>query len=325
MEKSSYKEFGVDRIEKKFESFDGAILQKYIYTCENPKAIVQIAHGMQEYCATYFEFAKYLADNGYMVVMFDERGHGKTVEKQDLGKVNKEKHTSISLSTDFDFSKVKDDIFRQTVIDHIYLTSLLKNKYDLPLYFIGHSYGSFIGQAYIEECNAVDKVVLMGSCYMKKPLVAVGRCIAKIGKTFKGEDSKAKMIENISFNSYKKKFESGSWITTDKNETKKFYDDELNGGEFSYGFYNCMFKNQLLHPNKKAVAKIDKKLPMLILSGQDDVIGDMGKGVTKLYQFYKNAGLNVNFKLYPNKRHALLQEDIKLEVFEEILNFLQKK
>ena len=81
-----------------FESFDGSLLKAYIFEPKTKaKAVVQFAHGMQEYSATYFEFANFLADNGYIVVLFDQRGHGKSVQKQDLGKVGKEQRNPVSL------------------------------------------------------------------------------------------------------------------------------------------------------------------------------------------------------------------------------------
>ena len=307
-----------------FESYDGSLLQKYVFECENPKAIIQIAHGMQEYSATYFEFAEFLSKNGFLVVLFDQRGHGKSVKQQDIGKVNKESKNSVSLPTDFDIKSIKDDIFRQTLADHILMTKLLKNEYNLPVYYIGHSYGSFIGQAYLEECKDMDKVVLIGSGYMKKPLIYLARTVAGLGKTFKGIDSQATIVEKLSFESYKKKFSSGSWVTSDFEETQKFYSDPLNATPFSTGFYNSMFKNQIKHPNVKACKNISKQLPILLISGESDVIGDMGKGVTKLYEIYKACLLNVKLKLYPNMRHAILQEKEKQQVFDEILDFLKE-
>lgn len=308
-----------------FESFDGSLLKAYIFEPKTKaKAVVQFAHGMQEYSATYFEFANFLADNGYIVVLFDQRGHGKSVQKQDLGKVGKEQRNPVSLPADFDLKKLEDDIFWQTLADHILLTKKLKAKYQLPVYFVGHSYGSFVGQAYLEQCKDMDKVVLVGSGYMKKPSVLFGKLVANIGKNFKGKDSVASMVEKLSFERFKKRFDTGSWVTSDEEETKKFYADELNGTPFSYGFYASLFSHQLKHPNKKALANVDKRLPILLLSGQDDVIGDMGKGTTKLFDAYKSCGLNVKMHLYPNLRHAILQECEKTKIFDEILSFLDK-
>lgn len=308
-----------------FESFDGTLLKTYIFEPNsNAKAVVQIAHGMQEYSATYFEFANFLADNGYIVVLFDQRGHGKSVQKQDLGKVGKEQRNPVSLPADFDLKKLEDDIFWQTLADHILLTKKIKAKHQLPVYFVGHSYGSFVGQAYLEQCKDMDKIVLIGSGYMKKTSVLFGKLVAKIGKKFKGKDSVASLVEKLSFDRFKNKFATGSWITSDEQETKKFYADELNGTPFSYGFYASLFSHQLKHPSKKALENVDKSLPILILGGQDDVIGDMGKGTTKLFESYKSFGLDVTMHLYPNLRHAILQEKEKTKIFDEILYFLDK-
>ena len=80
-----------------FISYDGTKLVRYEFDCQNPKAIVQIAHGMQEYSATYFPFAQFLSDNGYKVVLFDQRGHGKSVKPEHLGMVNKEEKNQTTM------------------------------------------------------------------------------------------------------------------------------------------------------------------------------------------------------------------------------------
>lgn len=307
-----------------FISYDGTKLVRYEFDCQNPKAIVQIAHGMQEYSATYFPFAQFLSDNGYKVVLFDQRGHGKSVKPEHLGMVNKEEKNQTTMPSDYDLSLIREDIFRQTVADHILMTKILKNEYNLPVYFIGHSYGSFIGQAYLEECPDADKIVLIGSGYMKKPLIHIAKGVSKIVKAFKGVDSKATLVETLSFKAYTKKFKNGSWVTSDIQETSKFYSDPLNATSFSSGFYSSMFTNQLKHPNTSALKKVSKSRPVLIASGQDDVIGDMGKGVKKLYEVYKQSGLNVSLKIYENMRHAILQETNKQEVFDDLLYFLNK-
>ena len=50
------------------------------------KGIVQISHGMSEHKDRYYEFMQFLADNGYVSVIHDHRGHGESVkDKTDLG------------------------------------------------------------------------------------------------------------------------------------------------------------------------------------------------------------------------------------------------
>ena len=50
------------------------------------KGIVQISHGMAEHKERYFDFMEYLANQGYVTIINDHRGHGKSIkEKEDLG------------------------------------------------------------------------------------------------------------------------------------------------------------------------------------------------------------------------------------------------
>lgn len=289
--------------QENFKCDDGVILQSYIYETDDPKGVVQIAHGMQEYSKTYFKFAEFLQKQGYNVFLLDQRGHGKSCKNiSELGKVN-------------------GDIFNQTVNDHLKATEMLVERYDKSVYFIGHSYGSFIAQSYLQKNKYAKKIILLGSSYMKTPLIRFGKIMADLTVGFKGKDAPAKFIENNSFKRYKKHFSDASWITSDEKETKAFYDDVLNGTPFSAGFYQHMFANQLkLYRNLK---DIDKDLPIAIFSGANDPVGNFGKGAKKLYDVYKDYGLNVMIKIYPDMRHGILQEKGRIMVYKDILKILE--
>ena len=81
----SFKEFyftsstGCNRIRVKQCSPDG-----------EPKAIVQIAHGIAEHVDRYTEFMEYLASNGYLAVANDHLGHGKSIRPGELKGVDGE-------------------------------------------------------------------------------------------------------------------------------------------------------------------------------------------------------------------------------------------
>ena len=75
----------------------------------------------------------------------------------------------------------------------------------------------------------------------------------------------------------------------------------------------------------KGTAKIPKRLPILLLSGRDDAIGEFGKGVTRVYDRYKKAGIHdVSMKLYPGMRHELLHETERKQVQEDILSWIEE-
>jgi len=290
--------------QENFVCGDGVVLQSYVFETEDPKGVVQIIHGMQEYSKTYFKFAEFLKKQGFNVFLIDQRGHGKSCKNiSDLGKIN-------------------GDNFNQTVNDHLQATEMLVEKYDKPVFLIGHSYGSFIAQSYLQKNKYAKKIILLGSSYMKSPLIRFGKIMADLTVRFKGKDATAKFIENNSFKRYKKHFKDGSWISSDEKESKAFYDDALNGTPFSAGFYQNMFTNQLkLYKN---LDKVDKDLPIAIFSGADDPVSNFSKGAKKLFNVYENQGLNVTLKIYPDMRHGILQEKDKATVYKDILEFIEQ-
>ena len=58
--------------EKDKLKLEAAILEPKI----KPKGIIQISHGMSEHKERFYEFMKYLSENGYICVIHDHRGHG---------------------------------------------------------------------------------------------------------------------------------------------------------------------------------------------------------------------------------------------------------
>ena len=67
-------------------------------------------------------------------------------------------------------------------------------------------------------------------------------------------------------------------------------------------------------------------MPVFIISGTDCALGGFKKGVTKVYNSFLEAGLSdVEFKLYKDARHELINELNKSEVFEDIIVWLNKK
>ena len=291
-----------------FESFDKTKIYFYKWDdVENAKGVVQIIHGMAEHAGRYEDFAKMLNKSGYIVFADDHRAHGRTSGEEGLGKYDGE------------------DLFLDTLKDEIFISKKLKDEYDLPLYIFGHSYGSFITQNYIENSNLYDKAIICGSALMKNRLdVKFGKMIAKITMKNKGKDAPAKLIEKINFGGYNKKVKTGSWLNTDEIEVKKYFADKFCGKPFSAKFYVDFFSAFSRIYKKENLKKIDKTKPILVISGKSDPVGSMGKSVTKLYNFYKNLGLNVDLKLYDNARHEILNEPIKESVYQDIIMFLEK-
>ena len=297
---------------EKFQSFDGTVLQCYLWdNVRNPKGVVQISHGMAEHARRYDDFANYLNQNGYIVFADDHRAHGMTSTKQSSKGV-KGYH--------------KGNIYFDTVKDECAITKMLKDRYSLPVFYLGHSYGSMVGQRYIEECKDYSGVILSGSAMMKGALLNTGATVANVNYKLTGGEKTAKLLDKLTFGAYNKPFKNESdfaWLSRDKENVKKYIFDEQCGYVMSVAFFK-FFLNGLKESYKaENLAKIDKNKPIVIFSGYNyPVVGNV-KLVKNLYDQYKSLGVkDLTLKLYPNARHEILNETNRAEVYADFLTRL---
>ena len=288
-----------------FKSFDGKEI--YIHEwlkADDPKGIVQIVHGMCEHGGRYAPFAEYLNEHGYLVVADDHRGHGKT-DPDTLG-------------------YCKGDMFSDTVRDEAAITDYYKKKYPGLKYFIfGFSYGSFLTQSYIGAYgDKIDGAVIGGSNHKKDLEVYLGSVVSHL----KPEKKPAKLIEKLSFGAYAKHFEDGQWLSADAENNAAYAADPLCGFTCSGRFYRDFFRGLRSLYTETDIAGLRKDLPVLLISGEEDPVGNMSQGVKKLHQFYtETAGMeNVSLRLFPNSRHEFLNEKAGREdKWGAVLNFFE--
>lgn len=276
-----------------FESFDGKkIFVNEWLDAENPRGIVQIVHGMVEYGGRYAKFAEYLNSRGYLVVADDHRGHGKT-DPDSLG-------------------YCAGDMFADTVRDEGEITAYYKSKYpELKFFVLGFSYGSFLTQCYLGKYGKlIDGAVIAGSNKKKDFEVYLGSFVAGTNILFGRAAKPAKMIEKLSFGAYAKRFEDKEWLSNDAENNARYHADPFCSFTCSYRFYADFFRGLKKLYTKRYAASLPAGLPLLLAAGREDPVGDMGRGMQKLYVYYKyRAGMrNVTLSLYPDSRHEFLNE-----------------
>jgi len=285
----------------KILGFHDLELNTYLYeNVENPKAVVIIVHGMQEHCLRYKNFAQFLNKNGFLVVTSDLRGHGKTaISKDKLGFGEK-------------------DIFNETLQDQLNIISFAKEKYNLPIYLLGHSYGSMLTQNLVQRTSLVEKAVISGttngSCFAMK----LGHAVATLLTPFKTENSMGGFIEKMCIKSYGRGFERGNWLTKDEKIYDEYLSDEYCGGSFPFSFYKSLFK--AMTKANSGINKIGNKKLMLIV-GDKDPLSSGGKHVKKLFKIYLHNNVNTKLKIYENDRHELLNETDRDTIYQDIVNF----
>jgi len=266
---------------------------------ENPVAVIQISHGMVEHAGRYDIFAREMNKKGFIVVADDHRAHGVTDEKN-LGYSD-------------------GDIWENTLSDIETLCELVKKEYGLPVVLFGHSYGSFLSQAFIRRYSGLSGAVIGGSNYFVGPTVGFGRFVAALGKTFKGADKPAYMLKKASFDAYDKKFDGGSFISSLPEECKRYEEDKFCNFVCSHNFYYSFFGG-VKKLYKKGGVSLDG-FPILLIAGADDPVGNMSKGVLKLEKWYKGQGADVKCVLYPKVRHEFLNDVSRADAFEKIAAF----
>ncbi len=289
----------------------------YVYRYEDVqgeiKGAVQLAHGMSEHIARYESFAKELNKAGFVVYGNDHRGHGKSVKSKDeLGIIADENG----------FEKMVEDMYT--------LSCKIKEKHpNLPLFLFSHSMGSFLSQRYImihgEEINGV---ILSGS-NGKNPflLTLIGNKIADSEIKKLGRNKVSKKMDKLMFGKFNKKFSPNrtdfDWLSSIESEVDKYINDEYCGFLFSAGAYKDLLDGVEIIEQDKEIDKVPKDLPMFIISGDKDPVGNLGKGVIKLSETYKSHGMkSVKVKLYKNGRHELLNDIHREEVISDVIDFI---
>ena len=295
---------------KKIElkAFDNATIGIDLWDeVESPKGCVQISHGMAEHPDRYDDFAKFLNANGYIVAADDHRGHRR-------GAINGEN------------GMVYGDSWGQTLEDMDTLCDYLKETYQLPVFLLGHSYGSFLSQRFVElHSDKLCGCILSGTAHMKNALIAMGLCIAAMQKCFLGGDKKGNLINKLSFGAYNKPFvEQGqefAWLSRDKEQVAKYEEDPDCGYVLCIDYYYSFF-NGAMHMYGKDAKTIRKDFKIMLACGSDDPVSSQAKQVKKLNGFYKKLGLSPEMKIYEGARHEILNETNKDEVYADFLAFI---
>lgn len=264
---------------------------------DSVKAVIQIAHGMAEHLERYEPFADVLCENGFAVYINDHLGHGQSVSSKDeLGYFGEK------------------DGWKNFIEDCHQLLEIAKKDFpDKPYFFFGHSMGSFVSRSFSAKyADELSGAVFCGTSG-PNPGAAAGIVVAKLIAKIKGTHYRSKLIDSMAFGAYNKRFEGRTnfdWLSRDQYQVDKYIADDLCGFLFTAYGYRDMFSLLNSVSSKDWFENYSKKLPVLIISGAEDPVGNYSKGVQQVYDGLKNAGkTNITMHLYENGRHEILNEE----------------
>jgi alpha-beta hydrolase superfamily lysophospholipase len=297
-----------------FQTVDGATLQVRGWVIDQPKAIVQILHGMAEHSARYARLAQALAEAGYSTYAHDHRGHGRSIpEGGSPG------------------HKADSDGWNRIVEDaHGVNREIAKRHPNVPIIILGHSMGSFVLQQLLfEHPNDMIAAALSGSNGKPPPVAMLGKLVARIERARVGKRKPSPVMQKLTFEDYNKAFAPNrtefDWLSRDNDEVDKYVADPLCGFAVSTQVWIDMLAALDRISNPRNVAKVPKGIPLYLFAGDRDPVGDYGNGVKRLYEAYKRAAIfDVRLKLYPDARHELFNETNREEVTEDFIAWLDE-
>ncbi|MDC0991258.1 alpha/beta hydrolase, partial [Gammaproteobacteria bacterium] len=251
-----------------------------------------------------------LNNDGYHVVGHDHRGHGKWIKN---GYKEGVFHSSNG------WNLVADDL---TNLIHDSQAEFPNYKH----YLLAHSMGSYVALSAISKKLNLSGLILSGSSHVSSLTLFIQRMLIKIIILIKGRDKKSNFLDSITIRTFNDKFKPtqtpNDWISTDMTNVKDYTNDPMCGFIASNGLWDDMASSFKSIYNKNHYSCSDHELPILIISGDKDPVGEMGAGVNRLYEFLKSIFKNTSFILLKNERHEVFSGIDKNNTYLKLKTFL---
>jgi alpha-beta hydrolase superfamily lysophospholipase len=277
-----------------------------------PKGVVQIVHGVADHSGRYDRFAQFLNAAGYQVYAGDHRGHGNTAKVRGR------------------FGIAGDDGWNAMVRDLKQLSDLIRAEHpQLPLFLFAHSLGSLMAQQYLQNWGGeLRGAILSGTL---GSLANLDERLAMIESQVTGETAeRASGVFTALLASFNKPFELGDtwldWLSRDVAEVRNYIADPFCRVAVCNRLAADILREAKSIWSDEREAQIPRELPLLVIAGEADPVGENNASVRALIDRYQRHGMTqIESKFYPGARHELLNELNRDEVHQDILRWLETK
>jgi alpha-beta hydrolase superfamily lysophospholipase len=295
-----------------FRASDGKSVRLYRWLPgDQPRATIQIAHGMGEHAGRYDELGTRLAQAGYVVYANDQRGHGATAEPGLTGWMG-------------------PDGWNRAIEDAREIAERIAAHYPgVPRVFLGHSMGSMLAQQYLQR-HGRD---LAAAVFSGTPGFTgwfrgwLSLTLARIERRRLGPTAESPLMQKLIFGNANKAFDgpgaSGyEWLSRDAERVAAYAADPLCGFVLRAGSLCDLFAGAREAKRPDAIAGIPSDLPLLVISGSADPVHDGERNLQRMLRKYQGHLDRIDYRLYPDARHELFNETNREQVFQELLAWL---
>ena len=281
-----------------FSASDGAKLAAYLWLPDDQvNCVLQVTHGMTEHMGRYEDFAADLCRQGVAVAGFDLRGHGANPGNGEVASFG-------------------DDGWTASIEDMRLFWQLLEDRFPgKPHFLLGFSLGSFLLREYLQRYSqGVAGAIIAGTGHQPGAVLSMIMAIVKGQIKKAGFDGTTDLVRNLSFGTYNQKFKpnrtTADWLCGDHAQLDVYLADPLVRKDISAGLFWQLLASMKRTGKCGAYAGWDPKLPVLLLYGENDPVGDFGKGAERVYKQMKQAGMqDVEFCGIRDARHDIFHEN----------------
>ncbi|MDD2971484.1 MAG: alpha/beta hydrolase [Lachnospiraceae bacterium] len=297
-----------------FKSYDErTMIQGWIYLpVGKAKGVVQLVHGLGEHSRRYLHMIGSFNEAGYIVAADDHVAHGKTA------------------TVSGNWSDWGDKGYRTMMEDEQTLRTLVQEKYpELPYFMFGHSMGSFIVRDLVSEYGAgISGITICGTCGKFRNVDAGIAVLEKVVEEGKGESCDGEYTAELLgwMNERCDDVTIGNeWICHDPYVCRDHAEDPFNSFTKSTTNRSTLYFAQMMK-NIEGTAwaeKVPKELPIYNIGGDQDPVGEYGKGIYEVANWLWSTGHVVKTKVYSGYRHEIHNyKEIREEVEQGVISFM---
>lgn len=287
----------------KLTAKDGLGLAVAIYDVKEPLGVVQIIHGSKEHKGRYANFAQFLQQEGFAVVISDIRGHGESTD----------------IANPFGYMDGPDRVLADQHLVTTYITNRYPGK---EIYLYGHSLGSLFARIYIQKYDHLFTKLIMTGTVNYVFGVEIAEMYGRLLTRIRGKEGNSLLIQLLERMQGE---EAMAWVSVNKKNLEAIKNDPLVVKDYAnISLLTIIQADRMMHFSKLYECK-NPELKILSLTGDGDPVTGRDRGLNDSLTFLQKVGYkHITKMIYHGMNHEVLNEINNRLVYQDIVRFLKR-